>query len=119
MTHPSRCLRLFAVSVLLAWTGCLSMPVMPTASPTAQEPAPTTPRLSFLQYYASGMIGCPPPEVVIDQDTWGRGSVGVATFVAECRGHRFFCSYRMLEDVYCHEELVPIAPSPTKGPEGS
>ncbi len=116
MTHPSRCLRLFAVSVLLAWTGCLSMPVMPTARAVEQEAEEPASRLNFMNYLASGLVGCPAQEVVIKWSAWAQG---VGTFAAECRGHHFFCSYRNMDAVYCHEELVPIAPRPTTGPEGS
>jgi hypothetical protein len=42
-----------------------------------------------LQQYSSGQTGCGPDEIVISNE---EHALGVATWTAECRGQKYFCS---------------------------
>ena len=73
-----------------------------------------------LQQYSSGQTGCGPDEIVISNEEHG---LGVATWIAECRGQKYFCSALSggryaTPQVSCRDEANPRAPGVPESPAG-
>jgi len=53
---------------------------------------------------ASGVIGCPPEEIIITNET--AGVSGLHNWIAECHGKKYVCSYVYGSTTTC-KEIVP------------
>ena len=67
-----------------------------------------------LQQYTSGQVGCGPDEIVISNEDH---VLGVATWTAECRGQKYFCSAQgggkyATPQVSCRDEASRAPGSP-------
>jgi len=67
--------------------------------------------VSTAQYQAmsAGAIGCPRDEVAVSDQTNMAFSTADMTWTAQCRGHRYICSYAGM--AACKEELPRLAPA--------
>lgn len=53
---------------------------------------------------SSGVIGCPANQITIKDERASFG--GLHTWIAECNGQQFYCSYQETTGVNCQKPLV-------------
>ena len=62
----------------------------------------TNPRIS--RSLASGVIGCHPSEIIIENETAAAWPEALHNFDAICKGERYICSYQPTTGINCRKE---------------